>query len=185
MKIKEVIVVEGKNDTLKIKRAVNADTIETGGAGLTEKTIELIKHAQSKRGVIIFTDPDFTGNNIRNKISEAVPDCKHAYLPKKEALPKNDRESVGIEHASLDAIRTALKKVQHATDETRSTVTQDDLIAHGLIGLPESKKRREQLGDHLHIGYANGKQLLKRLRMFNITQDELNKAMLSILESGK
>jgi hypothetical protein len=32
--IKEVIVVEGKDDTVAIKRAVEADTIETGGSAI-------------------------------------------------------------------------------------------------------------------------------------------------------
>ena len=31
MKIREVIVVEGKSDTKRIQLAVNADTLETGG----------------------------------------------------------------------------------------------------------------------------------------------------------
>ncbi len=185
MKIKEIIVVEGKNDTNKIKQAVEADTIETGGLTLSKETIQLIKHAQQKRGVIIFTDPDFAGNHIRRKIAEAVPGCRHAYLPKKDALPNNIKESVGIEHASLDAIRLALKNVQVEQKPSSESITHDDLLRHGLIGASDAKRRRELLGDHLHIGYANAKQLLKRLNMFNISRDELNEAMLSILESGK
>lgn len=34
MKIKEIIVVEGKDDTVAIKRAVDADTIETNGSAI-------------------------------------------------------------------------------------------------------------------------------------------------------
>ena len=40
MKIKEIIVVEGKDDTTAIKRAVDADTIETNGSALNQETIE-------------------------------------------------------------------------------------------------------------------------------------------------
>ena len=36
-KIKEIIVVEGKDDTTAIKRAVDADTIETNGSAVNEK----------------------------------------------------------------------------------------------------------------------------------------------------
>lgn len=32
MKIKEIIVVEGKDDTAAVQRAVDADTIETNGS---------------------------------------------------------------------------------------------------------------------------------------------------------
>ena len=53
MKIKEIIVVEGKDDTTAIKRAVNADTIETNGSAINDETIEKIKLAQ-KQEVSLF-----------------------------------------------------------------------------------------------------------------------------------
>ncbi len=46
MKIKEIIVVEGKDDTTAIRQAVNADTIETNGSAINDETIEKIKLAQ-------------------------------------------------------------------------------------------------------------------------------------------
>lgn len=60
-KIKEVIVVEGKDDTKRIQRAVDADTIETRGSAIPEETLMLIKKLAKTRGVIVFTDPDFSG----------------------------------------------------------------------------------------------------------------------------
>ena len=42
-KIKEVIVVEGKDDTKRIQRAVDADTIETRGSAIPGETLDLIK----------------------------------------------------------------------------------------------------------------------------------------------
>lgn len=184
MKITEVIVVEGKNDTHKIKEAVEADTIETNGAGMTKETIALIKHAQEKRGVIIFTDPDFAGNKIRERINKVVPGCKQAYLPKSEAEPNKKHSSVGIEHASHEAIRAALENVHEMSALATSTISRDDLLTYGLVGASDARRRRELLGAHLHIGYANAKQLLHRLHMFNISQQELKEAMMSILERG-
>ncbi len=183
MRIKEVIVVEGKSDTNKVKEAVEADTIETNGSAIDKKTLQLIKHAQEKRGVIIFTDPDYPGERIRHIITEEVPDCKHAFLPKKEAIASAAKKSVGIEHASVLAIQEALQHVYELSDETlKNDITRADLIRHGLIGDTTSRARREALGDYLHIGYTNGKQLLNRLKMFEIEKDELNTAMMHILK---
>ena len=109
-KIKEVIVVEGKDDTTKVKQAVDADTIESNGSAINQEIIERIRHAKEKRGVIIFTDPDAPGERIRMIISEAVPGCKHAFLPKDQARSKFDH-GIGIEHASLKAIQEALASV--------------------------------------------------------------------------
>ena len=41
----------------------------------------------------------------------------------------------------------------------------------------DSRKRREYLGEQLRIGYANGKQLLKRLELFGITLAEIEEVM--------
>lgn len=182
--IKEIIVVEGKSDTLKIKQVLQADTIETNGSAVSKSTIELIKHAQKKRGVIIFTDPDYAGQRIRQIIKERVPDCKHAFLPKEKALAKQKNKSVGIEHASAVDIIESLEKVYEVREGIESDVTKNDLFTWGLIGAVDSRERRKLLGDALFIGYTNGKQLLNRLHMFQINKDELNNAMEHILRRG-
>ncbi|ELK48337.1 ribonuclease M5 [Halobacillus sp. ACCC02827] len=181
MKIKEVIVVEGKDDTAKIKAAVDADTIETNGSAIDEEVLDRIKHAQSKRGIIIFTDPDYPGERIRHIVDQHVPNCKHAFLPKDQARAKRDK-GIGIEHASIQDIRTALSSVYELVDGIEGEITKQDLIDLGLIGGSRSTDLREQLGLHLRIGKTNGKQLLKRLNMFHITPQQLGEAMKQIMQ---
>lgn len=182
MKIREFIVVEGRDDTTAIQRAVEADTIETNGSAIGEAVIERIKHAQEKRGVIIFTDPDYPGQRIRNIVSERVPGCKHAFLTKEEALPKKGK-GIGVEHASREAIRAALKAVQQEMEEeVDSNITAEDLIDAGLIGDAKSKLRREIIGKILKIGYTNGKQLHKRLKMFQISKETFAQAVVKMKE---
>ena len=99
MNIKEIIVVEGKSDTVAVKRATGADTIETNGSAIDDKTLIRIQHAQETRGVIVFTDPDFPGRRIRAIIEERIPGVKHAFLEKKKTIAKNG-QGLGIEHAA-------------------------------------------------------------------------------------
>ncbi|MFJ7978587.1 ribonuclease M5 [Peribacillus sp. JNUCC 23] len=175
-KLKEIIVVEGKDDTVAIKRAVNADTIETNGSAVNESVIDQVKLAQQMRGVIIFTDPDFPGQKIRNTITEQVPGCKHAFLSKQEALPKSGR-GIGVEHASPEAIRNALKEAQTMDEDAGEEISKEELIDAGLIGGAGARERREQLGLLLKIGFTNGKQLYKRLKMFQITSNDFYQAL--------
>lgn len=178
MKIKEIIIVEGKDDTTKIKLAVDADTIETNGSAINQKTIQQIKHAKEKRGVIIFTDPDYPGERIRHIIDQAVPGCKHAFLTQDNARAKHpNNKSLGIEHASVEAIRKALEDVYELADIEQTDITKEDLMNFQLIGGPGSSKRRERLGELLQVGHTNGKQLLKRLTMFQISKAQLEEAM--------
>lgn len=75
--IKELIVVEGKSDTVAVKRAVEADTIETGGSAVDRKVIAKIALAMERRGVIILTDPDHAGERIRKIVP---PRCQAASM---------------------------------------------------------------------------------------------------------
>lgn len=177
MKIKEVIVVEGKDDTTAIRKAVEADTIETNGSAISKECLERIQHAHEIRGVIVLTDPDYPGRRIRALIEQHIPDVKHAFLPKKQTIAKNGK-GLGIEHASPEDIRYALQNVYTVANETFiSTITLEDLIAAQLLSHPAAKKRRERLGEILNIGPTNGKQLVKRLEMFQITEEQFGAAI--------
>ncbi|MFV9511742.1 ribonuclease M5 [Tepidibacillus sp. LV47] len=176
MKIKEVIVVEGRDDTIAIQRAVDADTIETGGSALSLETIQRIKKAQQIRGVIIFTDPDYPGEKIRKTISQMVPGVKHAFLTREEAT-KNGK--IGVECATKEAIIKALKeaKTEWVNQDQENTITWERIMEEGLIGGEDAKQKRLFLGQYLGIGYGNAKQFYKRLKMFQISEQEFNEAL--------
>lgn len=182
MKIKEIIVVEGKDDTRAIHRSVDADTIETNGSALSLETIEQIKLAQQVRGVIILTDPDYPGEKIRQTISQHVPGCKHAFIDRKDALAPAGKRGLGIEHASKEVIQNALKDAHLMNEPIMEEISKDELLAAGLIGGPKARHRRERLGVILKIGYTNGKQLHKRLNMFHITNEEFSRAVKIVLQ---
>ncbi len=178
-KIKEIIVVEGRDDTKRIQLAVNADTIETNGSAIDEATLIEIEHAQQKRGVIVFTDPDAPGEKIRKIISRRVPGIKHAFLSQEEARP-NKKGSLGIEHASIETIQAALDGLYSEQVGESPTIDRKFLLREGLMGGPNAKQLRIKLGDALRIGYTNGKQLEKRLNMFGISQDTVEKTLKDI-----
>jgi len=172
--IKEVIVVEGKDDTTAIKRAVDADTIETNGSAIGKDVLARIRLANERRGIIIFTDPDHAGERIRKIVASHAPGCKHAFLPQEKAYYKGD---IGIENASPDAIRQALSELRTETTSMTGEVTMEDMMAAGLLVHPEAASRRLELGKLLGIGYANGKQFYKRCTSFNITKQEFQAAL--------
>ena len=175
--IKEIIVVEGRDDVTAVKRAVDAELITTGGFGFPKGVMDRIKSAQKRRGVIIFTDPDFAGEKIRKKIAQAVPGCKHAFLPREEAKKDGD---IGIENASPESIRRALEKVRTESIEKRNEFAQVDLIRNNLIGNEDASYRRDKIGQILGIGYGNAKQFLSRLNNYGVTREEFIEAVKSI-----
>ena len=56
--IKEVIVVEGKDDITAVKAAVECEVIATGGFRFSDKFIERLRFIQKQKGIIVLTDPN-------------------------------------------------------------------------------------------------------------------------------
>lgn len=180
IKIQEVLVVEGKDDTANLRRFYDVDTYETRGSAINDDDLERIEKLNDLRGVIVFTDPDYNGERIRKIIMNAIPNVKHAFLNRDEAVPKSKSKgrSLGVEHASFEDLQKALSVVLgNFDDDNQFDITKVDLMHMGLLMGNDSRRRREYLGEELRIGYSNGKQLLKRLELFGITLAEVEEAM--------
>ncbi len=171
--IKEVIVVEGSNDTKKLKSFFDVETIETHGLGLKEETIELIKKVNEKRGVILFLDPDTPGEKIRNIINNKIPNLKNAFILKEDAKTK---KKVGIEHANREVLQDALNNLITYSNE-KSTLSQDEFNDLGLNGLTDSSKKRELVSKAFHIGKCNSKTMFKRLNMLGVNKSDIEKVL--------
>lgn len=177
MKIKETIVVEGRDDTAAVKRAVNAQTIETHGFGIKRETWQLIQKAYEEKGIIIFTDPDFAGEEIRRRLTKKFPKAGQAYLSQQDAEKSGD---IGIENASVQAICEALERAHYTVEEGRDEFTPEDLQQYGLTGRQDSAQKRDALGKILGIGYGNSKKFLSRLNQYGITREEFLNALREI-----
>ena len=187
MKLKETVVVEGRDDMSAVLAAVEADIIITHGYGITQKTLENIEAAYKRNGIVIFTDPDHAGRRIRERLEALFPDAKHAYLTERQAQKDGD---TGVENALPEDILKALTAAgckaadspdggdpQHKADGTPYTeVTADDMAALGLAGQQGSAERRAAAGEVLGIGNANAGAFLKRLKRLGIGLSELEKA---------
>lgn len=171
--IKEIIVVEGRDDEVAVKRAVDCDTIATGGLYFKKDFIDELKKAHETRGIIILTDPDYAGGKIRKSILRKIPTAKNAYIHQKDAIKNGD---IGIENASPESIREAIYKAKPENRERQIHFTMSDLANLGLTGIG-SKEKRIALGRVFHFGYGNSKQFLNKLNAYNISREELIKEL--------
>ena len=182
IKIKEIIVVEGRDDITAIKRVVDAHIIALNGfSALSKKTISKIVELSRNNDLILFTDPDFAGKKIRDTLKRYIPNIKHAFISQKDAT-RND--NIGVENANDEAILDALKNVITANQDIENRFDISDLIDNGLVSGSNAKERRIMLGDLLKIGYYNAKQLLKALNSFNISREQFEEAVKKINEKN-
>ena len=179
IKIKEVIIVEGRDDVTALKRVIDAHIVPLNGfSGLTEKSIKKLVEMSRKNELILFTDPDYAGKKIRSVLRQHIPNLKHIFISRKNAERKGN---IGVENASDEAILEAFSSIVKENSDWRNTkdyiFTIEDLILNNLSSGSAASERRMKLGDILKIGYYNGKQLLNALNYFNITKEEFEAAV--------
>lgn len=186
--IKELIVVEGKNDAHAVRRALgDVDVIWTEGFGLTTEKLSLIKEMAQRCGVIICTDPDYAGALIRDRIKRHVPKAKDVYISRQCAFNEKG-DDIGLENVSVEEIRKAFSKVleDQGSDakvlggDWDEPISMEDLVEYGLTGQPGSAAKRSSLGKFLGIGDTNAKQFLYRLRRYGLSKEELISALKSL-----
>ena len=177
------IVVEGRDDVDAVSRACSDLIIPTHGFGINAETWSVIAKAYEETGLIILTDPDHAGEEIRRRLTDRFPGSIQCFLAREDAVEGND---IGIENAAPEVIRAALSRALElhgaaaAGDEAGSSfreVTASDLTELGLNGANGSSKLRASVCRALGIGYCNSKAMLSRLRGFRIGYEELKQAV--------
>lgn len=160
VKVREVIVVEGRYDKNTLLQVVDATVLETHGFGIfkDKEQLSLLRRAAEKRGLIVLTDSDGAGFVIRNYLKGAIPGnlVKHAYIPdipgkeRRKTAPGREGK-LGVEgmrpEILLEALRRAGATLEGETPDgaPRGGITKADLMELGLYGGTESGERRQTL----------------------------------------
>ena len=186
IKLGRALVVEGRDDVAAVNRAVDALIIPTHGFGITRETWSVLAKADEEMGLVILTDPDFSGEEIRRKLTERFPGALQAYISQDEALLNGD---IGVENASPEVIAEAINKALQNESRTGNVgsefyekVEMRDLVAVGLAGSDSSAELRKRLCAHLGIGYGNSKALYRKLVFWRIGKKELEQAIEEITQ---
>ncbi|MBR1779223.1 MAG: DUF4093 domain-containing protein [Clostridia bacterium] len=186
LKLKEVVIVEGKYDKIKLSQIVDALIIDVGGFKIfkDKKKVDLIKKLAAKNGVLILTDSDAAGFMIRNYLTGLLPPdkVKHAYIP--DILGKEKRKKVyskerklGVEGMEdkiiLDAIeKLALKQNKVVNNKTNRLITKLDFFDDGLSGTENSTLKRKKLIKKLNLPEHLSQNALLKILNEIISYDE-------------
>ena len=161
--IAQAIVVEGKYDKIKLSSILDAVILVTIGFRIFRdpEKMALIQYYARTTGVIVLTDSDRAGFQIRNYLKGAVRDGKlyHVYIPdiygKEHRKEKPSAEGkLGVEGIRKDVLLEAFAKAGVLTDEVpekADPITRYDLYELGLSGGADSKARRKALQKRLGL----------------------------------
>lgn len=192
IKVKEVIVCEGRYDKDTLSQVFDAVIIETGGFGVfnDREKLALLRRLAEARGLVILTDSDGAGFQIRGYLKGAIDPklVKHAYIPD---IPGRERRkktaskagTLGVEGMRPEVLVEALRRAGATFEGAESSggeaeeLSAADMYALGLSGRPGSAALRAALLAELGLpGKLQGASLRGVLSAL-YTREELESAL--------
>ena len=154
----EAILVEGRYDKNTLSQVVEALILQTDGFQIyrDENKRKALRKLAEERGLIILTDSDAAGFQIRKCIRSFIPAeyLKHAYIPdiygkeKRKQTPGKEGK-LGVEGMQPEVLLAALKEAgatfRSGSEPHYEKLTIADLYAAGFTGTSGSRERKAQL----------------------------------------
>jgi len=191
IKVRQPIIVEGKYDKIKLESIVDGLIITTDGFRIykDKEKIGLIRAFAEKDGIIILTDSDGAGFQIRNHLKGCIKNGKiyNVYIPdifgKEKRKEKPSKEGkLGVEGIDKDILLKAFSDAGIFSEETerKEWLSKADMMDDGLIGGDGSAELRKMLCKRLklpeHISTSALSEVLNRL----YTREEYEKELKNI-----
>lgn len=158
------VVVEGKYDQIRISAYFDCVILVTDGFRIYKRPeqLALIRHYARTTGVVILTDADAAGFQIRGYLKGAVTEGKlyHVYIPgihgKEKRKTKPSAEgTLGVEGMDREILTEAFRRAGVLELQEKpfegSPVTPALLYEHGLMGTPDCTLRRRALLEAMQL----------------------------------
>ena len=155
IKISLPIIVEGRYDKSSLAGFIDATIITTGGFSIfNDKEKQALIRRIGSGGVIILTDSDGGGRQIRRFLSGILPPDKiyHLFIPKIEGKEKRKRRpsasgTLGVEGMEKDVILRLLAPFEAGKSEVKSgkMITKVDFFLDKLTGCEGASENRRKV----------------------------------------
>ncbi len=189
LKLKEVVIVEGKYDKIKLSQILDALIIDVGGFNIfkNKEKVQMIKKLADKNGVLILTDSDHAGFMIRNYLNGIIPQdkIKNAYIPdiigkEKRKKTYSKERKLGVEGVDDKIILDAINKVSLKKEEKTNNIkeiTKMDFYEDGLSGRDNSSDKRKKLLKKLNLPENLSQNALIKVLNKTISYDEYKRVV--------
>ncbi|ODU54962.1 MAG: hypothetical protein ABT01_07290 [Clostridium sp. SCN 57-10] len=185
IKLKQALIVEGRYDKNKLAQLFDTLIIEVGGFGVyrDERQLSLIRTLARTRGIIVLTDADSAGFQIRNYLKGAVfeGEVLHAYIPdlygrekRKEKASKEGK--LGVEGVPNEVLMEAIARCGALSGDNAPAPLPIDralLYRLGLSGGKNSAALREGVKRALGLPERMSSAGLASVLSTLVTEEEL------------
>ncbi len=163
------VIVEGKYDKNTLSQVIDATILTTGGFSVfNSKEKQALLCRLCADGVIVLTDSDGGGRQIRSFLSSILPKdaIRPLYIP--EIAGKEKRKSapsrsgmLGVEGMSADLLYELFLPLSEGNARPKGEpITKTDFYFLGLTGADDASKRRDTLALALRLPRGMGASAL-------------------------
>ena len=199
LKLSMPVLVEGKYDKNTLSQIFDGVIITLGGfAVFNSKEKQALIRKIAKDGIILLTDSDSGGKQIRSFINGILPKDKinNVFIPQIQGKEKRkDKPSraglLGVEGMERDVLVKALSpfvvdaaRVEYNAQKSTKMLTKVDFFKDGLTGVDGAAERRSVLARHLDLpGDMTANALLEAINL--VVGEEGYRTALSVLFGEK
>lgn len=160
--VKQAIIVEGKYDKIKLTPLIDALIIPTNGFQIykDKEKLALIRKLAETNGIIILTDSDGAGLQIRSYLKSVIPkgEIINVFIPdifgkEKRKTKPSKANTLGVEGMPDEIIKQAFLKagVFSKSVEREFVIDKAMLFDDGFIGTADAAERRKRLQAQLNL----------------------------------
>ena len=161
--LKYPLVVEGKEDASYLSNYIASEIIVTNGYELDSSLISYLKD----KDVIVLTDPDEAGQQIRNKLNCMLNKVHNVEVDIDKCVRGKKN---GVAECQIDEILCKLALFFENNPENHAEITSFDLYD---LKITENSQLRAYVSEKLNLGTCNNKQLLKRMNNTHVKLEVL------------
>ena len=193
LKIDYPIIVEGKYDKAFLSSFIDGTIITTNGFQVYNSVefASLIKKEAKDNTVIVLTDSDSAGKQIRNYLKNILKNIKiiNIYIPQIKGKEKRKKEYskegfLGVEGVDktiiLNLIKNSINNLNYS-DEKPKEINTFDMYSLGFLGKTNSKENRQTLLKRLNLPQNLSNKMLLEV----INKNYSKKEFLKFIESEK
>ena len=157
MRLDRPVLVEGKYDKIKLDSLFEGTILTCDGFALFRRhdRLAMLRRLATEKGLIVLTDPDGGGRQIRAFLSGALPKERviQLYIPKIEGKEKRKEKAgaaglLGVEGMDAELLRRLFAPYAAAAPSSGVTavpLTRTRLYADGFSGGAGAKEKRAAL----------------------------------------
>ena len=158
IRLSQAVIVEGKYDKIKLSALIDGVIIPTDGFRIYKdrQKIAMIKSIAEKQGIIILTDSDRAGFQIRGFVRSLAKNAKvtNIYIPQVEGKEKRKKSpgaegTLGVEGIGADTLRELFRRFgileETGIQREKRQITRLDFYEDGIMGGAGAVQKRRAL----------------------------------------